>query len=110
MPAQSRAQRKRQNARQAARSNTAPPVQVTTQAPVLEEHGSTDTAHTATVSSSAIGTRQARQARRPVSRPAPEPVDYSHDYNSARQDLLRIMLWAGLLFVAMVVIRLTGIL
>lgn len=41
------------------------------------------------------------QPRRPVIRVS-EPPDYSLDYVYVRRDLLRILLWGGLLFVAMI--------
>jgi hypothetical protein len=47
--------------------------------------------------------------RRVISRPAPEPVDYTKDYVAARLDLRRIALWAALLFVAMVALKFSGL-
>lgn len=48
-----------------------------------------------------------QQRRAPVAgerptRRALEPVDYSQDYAYARKDMLRILLWGGLLFAGMV--------
>jgi hypothetical protein len=38
---------------------------------------------------------------RPARRMGAEPIDYSQDYAWVRQDLIRILLWGGLLFVGM---------
>ncbi len=115
MPSQSRAQRRRQNARQNARSSTSAarstqPIAEST-ADQIEEAGESSTLSTgATMNLGVAGTtRPARQTRRPSIRPAPEPIDYSADYISARRDLVRIALWSALLFSAMIVIRLTGV-
>jgi hypothetical protein len=44
-----------------------------------------------------------------LSRPAPEPVDYTPDYAAARRDLRWIALWSVILFAAMIVLRLSGL-
>ncbi|MBK9714263.1 MAG: hypothetical protein IPO81_23595 [Kouleothrix sp.] len=59
--------------------------------------------------SASTPTRQGRVSRRVISRPAPEPIDYSKDYAAARLDLRRIVLWALLLFVAMVALKFSGV-
>ncbi|HMP39761.1 MAG TPA: hypothetical protein PKA05_05220 [Roseiflexaceae bacterium] len=50
-----------------------------------------------------------RAARRAAARAA-EPVDYSGDYQLARRDLVRIAILSSLLFIAMVILRVTGVL
>lgn len=50
-----------------------------------------------------------RRQRRQV-RPAAEPVDYTPDYEVARHDLRRIAILATLLLVAMVALRVSGVL
>jgi hypothetical protein len=47
--------------------------------------------------------------RRVLTRPAPEPIDYTKDYAAARLDLRRIVLWAILLFVAMFALKFSGL-
>ena len=53
--------------------------------------------------------RAARPARRVLTRPAPEPIDYSKDYTAVRRDLRWIALWTVLLFVGMLVLRFSGL-
>jgi len=53
--------------------------------------------------------RTARPNRRVLTRPAPEPVDYTADYAAVRVDLRWIAIWAGLLFIAMFVLYFSGI-
>jgi len=53
--------------------------------------------------------RPARSNRRVLSRPAPEPVDYTGDYTAARRDLRWIALWTVILFAAMVALRFSGL-
>jgi hypothetical protein len=43
------------------------------------------------------------QPRRPVIRTR-EPADYTLDYMYVRRDLMRILLWGGLLFVGMIAV------
>lgn len=69
------------------------------------------------MTTSSSRTKQRRQApqqpKRPPQRPAPrrpsniaartfEPVDYTKDYADVRRDLVRIGIWATLLFGAMI--------
>jgi hypothetical protein len=51
----------------------------------------------------------ARTYRRAVARPAPEPIDYSADYDAARRDLRWIALWSVLLFGAMIALAFSGL-
>jgi len=53
--------------------------------------------------------RTARPNRRVLTRPAPEPVDYSADYAAVRTDLRWIAIWTALLFVAMFALYFSGI-
>ena len=55
------------------------------------------------------GRPAARTNRRVLSRPAPEPIDYSKEYVAVRRDLRWIALWAGLLFAAMIALKLSGV-
>jgi hypothetical protein len=51
--------------------------------------------------------RRRQPNRAPIRRPVvrtPEPVDYSLDYYYVSRDLLRILLWGGLLFIGMIVV------
>jgi hypothetical protein len=50
-----------------------------------------------------------RTNRRVLSRPAPEPVDYTEDYASVRTDLRWIAVWTALLFIAMFALYFSGI-
>jgi hypothetical protein len=107
MTPHSRAQRRRQNARQAARAN----VRATQNQPEsLDEVAElSEPVIGETVALSPPPTRQARQVRRPVSRPAPEPVDHTQDYVHARRDLLRVVLWSAVLFAAMIALKFSGL-
>ena len=58
--------------------------------------------------SSVAAANNPRPVRRGA-RPAPAPVDYSADYRAARTDLRWIALWAGLLFIAMIALRFSGL-
>jgi hypothetical protein len=51
----------------------------------------------------------ARTNRRVLSRPAPEPIDYSKEYAAVRRDLRWIVLWTALLFAAMIALKLSGV-
>jgi len=53
--------------------------------------------------------RVARPNRRVLTRPAPEPVDYSADYAAVRVDLRWIAIWTALLFIAMFALYFSGI-
>jgi hypothetical protein len=44
-----------------------------------------------------------------LTRPAPEPVDYTADYAAVRVDLRMITIWAGLMFVAMFALYFSGL-
>jgi hypothetical protein len=44
-----------------------------------------------------------------LTRPAPEPIDYSQDYTAARRDLRWIALWTVLLFGAMLALKFSGL-
>jgi hypothetical protein len=50
-----------------------------------------------------------RTNRRTLSRPAPEPVDYSKEYSAVRRDLRWIALWTVLLFAAMIALKFSGL-
>jgi hypothetical protein len=112
MPTNSRAQRRRQNAQQAVRANaavgrpSAPPDDSDEETLVAAEPIAGTTMNLRTPVS-----RPARStSRRPATRLAPEPVDYTEDYVQARRDLLRILLWSMVLFVAMIALRFSGVL
>jgi hypothetical protein len=53
--------------------------------------------------------RAARPNRRVLTRPAPEPVDYTADYAAVRVDLRWIAIWTALLFIAMFALYFSGI-
>jgi hypothetical protein len=111
MPPQSRAQRRRQAARQQQQRRPSP------QRPNVEEASPpASTGPTLTLDSPATpvaapaAPRQAARApRRVLSRPAPEPVDYTKDYAAARRDLRWILIWTVLLFVAMIALKFSGL-
>ena len=63
----------------------------------------------AAVRPAAPATPAAARAQRRSVRPPPEPVDYSKDYAAARRDLTLIALWAGLLIVGMIALKLSGL-
>jgi hypothetical protein len=110
MPSQSRSQRRRQAARQQQ------PRRPTSQQPNAEAasppaNTGTTIALDAPISPAPAAPRQAsRTTRRILSRPAPEPVDYSKDYAAVRRDLRWIMIWTALLFATMIVLRFSGLL
>jgi uncharacterized membrane protein len=115
MPTNSRAQRRRQNAQQAARANAAAR---RPSAPPLDEEV-LDIAEAEAAAEPIVGTpmnlrtpvsRPARSSRRPATRTVLEPVDYTEDYVHARRDLLRILLWSVVLFAAMIALRFSGVL
>lgn len=132
MPPQSRAQRRRQAAKQQQPRPVKPrPVdQPSTSVvePHVEPHTDTYTGVSESyrdVSIANLGTVDApqmptpgvsrattnRSARRVRSaRPAPEPVDYSRDYANVRRDLRLIAIWASLLFIVMIALRFSGLL
>ena len=115
MPPQSRAQRRQQSARNNARAKT----RTTRSQADSDIDLATLEAAEASVAAEPIGgmvdmtprtsTRATRQTRRPVARPTAAPVDYTADYNGARSDMLKIVIWAGLLFAAMIAIKLSGL-
>ena len=117
MPAPSRAQRRRQNARQTRRAtDTATPrtPQPAIEEPVVEQgQDVVETApstRTATLlPGSTATTRPARNTRRAVARPVAEPVDYSEDYRHARRDIVRILVWSAILFGIMIALRFSGL-
>jgi hypothetical protein len=51
----------------------------------------------------------ARTTRRVLSRPAPEPIDYSKEYADVRRDLRWIALWSVLLFAGMIALKISGL-
>ncbi len=104
MPPQSRAQRRRQANRQQQRrpNQTGPSAEVV--------HESAATGSTSVLDPEPAAVRPAsRNPRRVLSRAAPEPVDYSADYNAVRRDLRWIALWTVLLFSAMVALKFSGL-
>jgi hypothetical protein len=114
MPPQSRAQRRQQSAR---RAQTAPGAARQTTSDYdqsLLEAAEAEVAAEPLMPTSlpprGAVTRAPRQARRPIARPSAEPVDYTADYDGARSDLIKITIWAVLLFGAMIAIKLSGIL
>jgi hypothetical protein len=117
MPPHTRSQRRRQNSRQQPRRNAsaetisrAPRTGTTVDLDQTVEAPTLAPAPAPVVARPASGAaRPARSARRVISRPAPEPIDYSKDYAAARLDLTRIALWASLLFVAMIVLYFSGL-
>jgi hypothetical protein len=126
MPPHTRSQRRRQGARQQQRQQR--PANQPVQAPdisdvdVPADLSASETAmpaiyddvavpRTPTVTAPANPPRAAttRTTRRMRSRVELEPVDYSKDYQAARQDLRWIAIWAVLLFVVMIILRISGI-
>lgn len=113
MPPQSRAQRRRQAARQQGRTGApgggaARQQGRATSAPAGAASQPPSTAPTVPLAESASA-RPARPARRVISRTAPEPVDYTKDYNAVRRDMRWIALWTVLLFVAMIALKFSGL-
>jgi len=107
MPAQSRAQRKRQGARQQPQTRR-------TTASISTPFAEGDVASTGPTvrietPPASVAARSNRPIRRTSTRPAPEPVDYSKDYLAARRDLRWIALWSVLLFVGMFALKLSGL-
>lgn len=116
MPPQSRAQRKRQAARQQSRPKA--PNAVNTEAaisaPTMDEAIPLDAPPLAAPAAgiptpAGAAPRVARPNRRVLTRPAPEPVDYSADYAAVRVDLRWIAIWTALLFIAMFALYFSGI-
>ena len=109
MPPQSRAQRRRQSARQPSRPQA--PGTVSAEAassdPSIDEAISLDPLTMASLASATA--RAVRPNRRVLTRPVPAPVDYSADYAAVRVDLRWIAIWTGLLFVAMFALYFSGI-
>jgi hypothetical protein len=103
MPPQSRSQRRRQGTRQQRPAAPRPNADAVSQTATT---GST----IALESSAPTAPRQgARAPRRVLSRPAPEPVDYSKDYRAVRRDLRWIALWTLLLFIVMIALKFSGL-
>ena len=109
MPPQSRAQRRRQAARQQQRRPTPPPVAEDTGEPASTGPTIALGSAPAAESRRVEGRPAARSSRRVLSRPAPEPVDYSKDYEAVRRDLRWIALWTALLFIAMIALKFSGL-
>jgi hypothetical protein len=120
MPPQSRAQRRRQAARQQQSRRPAPPRNPESgrEPPVTEAGETAVTGPTIALDAPApvIGEARrsesrpaARSNRRVLSRPAPEPVDYSNEYAAVRRDLRWIALWTVLLFAAMIALKFSGL-
>jgi hypothetical protein len=103
MPPQSRAQRRRQSARQQGRPQA--PNAVNTEAP----SSAAAIGETMSLDAPAMAARPARTNRRVLTRAAPEPVDYTADYTAVRTDLRWIAIWTALLFVAMFALYFSGI-
>lgn len=99
MPSQSRSQRRRQAARQQRRAAASSSAGAGPRA--------ASTGPTIPLETSAGPV--ARPARRVLTRPAPEPIDYSQDYTAARRDLRWIALWTVLLFGAMLALKFSGL-
>jgi hypothetical protein len=120
MPPQSRAQRRRQAARQQQPRRSAPPrnSDAARGLPAPEADETAVTGSTIALGSPAPvagesrrieGRPAARTTRRVLSRPAPEPVDYSKEYAAVRRDLRWILVWTVLLFGAMVALKFSGL-
>jgi hypothetical protein len=108
MPPQSRAQRRRQSARQQSRPQA--PRAVSAEAantPSIGETISLDPPKMAAPASAPA--RPNRPNRRVLTRAAPEPVDYSADYAAVRVDLRWIAIWTVLLFIAMFALYFSGL-
>jgi len=105
MPPQSRAQRRRQSTRQQQQQRRPNPPARSAEA-VSEQ---ANTGPTVVLDAGAPARPAPRPNRRVLSRPAPEPVDYSKDYAAVRSDLRWIALWTVLLFVAMIALRISGL-
>ena len=111
MPPHTRSQRRRQNARQPRPTASA---EATSRAPSTSTTVPLDNPIEMPVELPArpavsASTRPPATRRRVISRPAPEPVDYSKDYAAARIDLRRIAIWAVLLFVVMIALKFSGL-
>lgn len=109
MPSQSRSQRRRQQQQRVQRQPIAPrpvrPLPETVDNPV-EDVAVVEEAPER--QQQAAPERTQRKQRRVV-RPAPEPVDYTTDYQIAGHDLRRIIILSLLLLVAMVALRFSGV-
>ena len=119
MPPQSRAQRRRQAARQQQQSRRpAPPraPEVGKELPDAEAGDAVAAGTTIALGAAAVGEARrmevrpaTRTNRRVLSRPAPEPVDYSKEYADVRRDLRWIALWSVLLFAGMIALKFSGL-
>ncbi len=119
MPPQSRAQRRRQAARQQQQSRRpAPPPapEAGMGLPDAEADNTAATGSTIALGAPAVGEARrmesrpaARSTRRVLSRPAPEPIDYSKEYADVRRDLRWIALWSLLLFAGMIALKFSGL-
>jgi len=108
MPPQSRAQRKRQNAnKHNQRAQVAKQNQGVAEATVSPE---------ASVTPNTSATVPLRQPTTRANRRGPnravtfEPIDYSADYDAARQDLRWIALWSVVVFGIMIALKFSGLL
>ncbi len=112
MPPHSRAQRKRQAPRQQPRpAGSAPvaPEPVDADVSDLTMEGLATGIQPGYAASAPASAASGRASRRTRTRVAPAPVDYTSDYADARKDLRLIVLWATLLFVAMIALKFSGI-
>jgi hypothetical protein len=82
-------------------------VEAATSAPSLGETISLEAPTMAAPAS--VPPRAVRASRRVLTRPAPEPIDYSADYAAVRTDLRWIAIWTALLFVAMFALYFSGL-
>ncbi|NWG22364.1 MAG: hypothetical protein HXY39_18810 [Chloroflexi bacterium] len=108
MPSQSRSQRRRQ---QQARSRQRLPEP--RRAPEAIEESPADEGATVDIIATperepVVPANAPRRQRRAV-RPAPQPVDYTGDYQVARHDLQRIAILSTLLLIAIIALRLSGL-
>ena len=109
MPPQSRAQRRRQSARQPSRPQTPNAVSAEA-ASSVPSMGETIALEPPTMPAPASApVRTARTNRRVLTRAAPAPIDYSADYAAVRVDLRWIVIWTALLFGAMFALYFSGI-
>jgi hypothetical protein len=109
MPSQSRAQRRRQATRQQQQQQQRRPSSPAPSAEALRETVSTGPTIALDTQAPAAPRPAARGTRRVLSRPTPEPVDYTKDYQAVGRDLRWIALWTVLLFVAMIALKFSGL-
>ena len=106
MPPQSRAQRRRQASRQQQQRR---PAAQEPRADATRDPATTGSTIALGADAPASARVAARAPRRTLSRSAPEPVDYTRDYDAVRRDLRWIALWTVLLFVGMVALKFSGL-